>query len=86
MGAGVRVLHQADIGALPLAGIPGWCGGDRGRRGMTSGGCPRYSRRALAVQWEQWVPTNVSLDSFHAGHLNCSKNCVYLEPRYGIEP
>jgi len=55
MGAGVRVLHQADIGALPLAGIPGWRGGDRGRRGMTSGGCPRYSRRALAVQWEQWV-------------------------------
>jgi hypothetical protein len=53
---------------------------------MTSGGCPRYSRRALAVQWEQWVPTNVSLDSFYAGHLNCSKNCAYLEPCYGIEP
>ena len=41
---------------------------------------------ALAVQWEQWVLTSVSRDSFHANHQSCSKKCPYLEPRYGIEP
>ena len=43
-------------------------------------------RRALAVQWEQWVLTSVSHDSCHAGYPICSKNYLYLEPRYGIEP
>ena len=31
-------------------------------------------RRALAVQWEQWVLTSVSHDSCHAGYQICSKN------------
>ena len=44
------------------------------------------SRRALAVLREQRVLTSVSRDSCHAGHPTCSKNCLYLEPRYGIEP
>jgi len=44
------------------------------------------SRWALAVQWEQWVLTSVSHDSCHDGRLICSKTCLHLEPRYGIEP
>jgi hypothetical protein len=41
---------------------------------------------ALAVQWELWVLTSVSRDPFHAAYLIRSKKCLYLEPRYGIEP
>lgn len=42
--------------------------------------------RAFAVQWEHWVLTSVSRDSFRAGHSSCSKNRLYLEICYGIEP
>jgi hypothetical protein len=45
--------------------------------------------RALAVLWElslQWELKSVSFDPCHAGHPICSKRCLYLEPRYGIEP
>ena len=53
---------------------------------MTSRGSLSTSRRAVAVQWEQRVLESVSRGSCHAGYASCSKNFIYLEPRYGIEP
>ncbi len=91
-GTGVRdPIHQANAGARPLSRgftgtLPGWCGGDRGRRAMTSAAALSSSCRAVTVPLEPWVLTSVSRDSFHASHLSCSKNCFYLELRYGIEP
>lgn len=39
-----RVLerHRSRVGSP--APLPGWCGGDQGRRGMASGGSPQYLR------------------------------------------
>ena len=53
---------------------------------MTSGSYPQQllpgPRRAV----ELWVLTSVFRNPFHAAYLIRSKKCLYLEPRYGIEP
>ena len=72
--ASANRLHQANTRAPPLS------------RGFTIAFPASAAMIRTAVQWEQWVLTSVSRDSYHAGHLGCSKNYLYLEPRYGIEP
>jgi hypothetical protein len=48
----------------------------------------RSSRPAglLRCNASKWVLTTVPRDSFHEGRPSCSRNHLYLEPRYGIEP